>query len=138
MSVRTAGPVTEGRLIPLRTIGIAASALGAALSICGMAIPASAAVTPAITLGACTHATWVHVDSKAGLQCFAHPGTEDFSNDPLYTFCAGNNNGYFIYYNVGADKDVKVNYSAGTRKSYPAGDDLEILHIASGGGSDSC
>lgn len=122
----------------MRTIGIAVLALGTALGVSGVAIPASAAVTPAITLGGCTHATWVHVDSAAGLQCFAHPGTRDFSDDPLYTFCAGNNNGYFVYQDVGSDKDVTVNYSAGFRRSYPAGDNLEILHISDGGGSDSC
>jgi hypothetical protein len=95
--------------------------------------------TPAIQEGACTHATWVHVDSADGLECFAHPGTWHFGPAPeLYTFCSGNNKGSFTTYAVSTGKDTTRNFSAGYRASFASGIYIETLTLTSGSGSDSC
>jgi hypothetical protein len=103
------------------------------------AAQAAPAITPAIQEGACTHATWVHVDSADGLECFAHPGPWHFGPAPeLYTFCSGNNNGSFTTYAVSTGKDTTKNFSAGYRASFASGIYIETLTLTSGSGSDSC
>jgi hypothetical protein len=95
--------------------------------------------TPAIQEGACTHATWVHVDSTDGLECFAHPGTWHFGPAPeLFTFCSGNNSGSFTTYSVSTGKDTTKKFSAGYRASFASGIYIETLTLTSGSGSDSC
>jgi hypothetical protein len=81
------------------------------------------AAAPDIAVASCTssRATWVHVDSAYGLQCFGGTGTSYFSPYPaLYSFCAGNNHGSFEVYNANIGRYVITNYSAGYGSNFGA------------------
>jgi hypothetical protein len=133
-------PRQRRRRLAILSVAFAALAGPPAVGvITASAAEAAPAITPAIQEGACTHATWVHVDSADGLECFAHPGTWHFGPAPeLYTFCSGNNNGSFTTYAVSTGKDTTRNFSAGYRASFASGIYLETLTLTSGSGSDSC
>lgn len=111
----------------------------AGLPAAGVFTASTAEAGPAISIGPCTSATWVHVDSSNGLHCYAHPGTWPFDPVPeLYTFCSGNNHGSFTAHDAATGKTVTTDFPAGFSRSYANGLFIESLTITGGSGSDSC
>lgn len=98
-------------------------------------------VTPAIEVESCTssRATWVHVYSPEGLQCFGYTGEAFWSPWPeLYTFCAGNNHGSFIYYDANNGKTYTSDFYAGFGSDFAPGIYIESVTINGWSGSDKC
>jgi hypothetical protein len=100
-----------------------------------------ATVSPAIEQESCTsgRATWVHVDTSYGLLCFGFAGTAKWSVPPLlYTFCAGNNYGYFETYNEANGKYFVQHFTQGFGADFGSLILLVYVEIQGYSGSDKC
>ncbi len=125
--------------------GSAALAKGAPASTAriGLAPPPSQRVTasPDIEEESCTssRATWVHVYADSGTFCLGYTGLIEWSVPPeIYTFCAGNNYGYFETYYEPSGTYSAAAFSEGFGRDYPNLTLLVYVEIDGWSGSDSC
>lgn len=109
----------------------------------GLAPPPGQRVTASsdIEEESCTsgRATWVHIDTSYGLLCFGYTGVAEWEVPPeLYTFCAGNNYGYFEEYNENNGDYYLVQYNHGYGSDF--GPLILIVYVEIDGwsGSDTC
>jgi hypothetical protein len=151
MSWRTAGVLALGVMLGTGLMtGMPASA---AMRTAGPAVTTSTAhtnavrityqdkgATPGIVEGSCTssRATWVHVDSGDGDLCFGYMGTAYFSPYPyLYEFCAGNNYGSFVEFNIYTGDYYDVHFKQGYGSDF-YGEDIVSVTINGWSGNDKC
>ena len=100
-----------------------------------------ALVSPDIESEPCTsgRATWVHAYTDSGTFCLGYAGIYEWSVPPeIYTFCAGNNNGYYeLYYEPTGTYSV-VHFTHGFGLDYPNLTLLVYVEIVNWSGSDTC
>jgi hypothetical protein len=108
-----------------------------ALHLSGNGVTAS----PDIEKESCTtsRATWVHAYTDSGTFCLGYAGIYEWSVPPeIYTFCAGNNYGYYELYYEPTGKYTVVHFTQGFGLDYPNLTLLVYVEIDGWSGSDKC
>jgi hypothetical protein len=97
--------------------------------------------SPDIEEESCTssRATWVHAYTDSGTFCLGYAGLIEWSVPPeIYTFCAGNNYGYYELYYEPTGKYSVVHFTQGFGLDYPNLTLLVYVEIDGWSGSDKC
>ena len=97
--------------------------------------------SPDIEEESCTssRATWVHAYTDSGTFCIGYAGTIEWSVPPeIYTFCAGNNYGYYEVYYEPTGTYTVVHFTQGFGLDYANLTLLVYVQIDGWSGSDSC